>query len=341
MRIRKGAKSRQTTQLRMRVVYLFGAGATHAELANICEDRISDAGFLEKNSLLLASVSKRVCIAAKRDHDFTPKIRSLLSSTGLSNIELFISLLEDNHVPSASDIVQKLKAKLKKDILGRLRHRQERFYLHKALFEFHRMNKEEDLTGVISLNYDGLIDEAYELITGRKPNYCFSQDSSKDDSIPILKLHGGFDLKYREKKLPILAPGVNKNYLELPYSFVWGRALELLLDCDILRIVGCSLSQNDLGIVDLLFKAHIKRNNPPVLQIIEFDPENNRIREHFGFFPKVERALEIEGNLISDVAIRDPFKSSNPFKIWLKAKIERVMKVAEIEKTTYVKKILK
>src|SRR5258707_3831165 len=152
MRAPKAAKTRQATELRTRVVYLCGAGATHAELANICEDRMSDAGFLEKNSLLLASVSKRVCIAAKRDHDFTQRIRSLLSSTGLSNIELFISLLEDNHVPSTSDIVQKLKARLKKDILGRLKHRQDRFYLHKALFEFHRTNREEDLTGVISLN---------------------------------------------------------------------------------------------------------------------------------------------------------------------------------------------
>src|SRR6266567_897024 len=116
MKARTGARTRQTTTLRTRVVYLFGAGATHAELANTCEKHISDAEFLERNSLLLASVSKRVCAAAKRDGDFPQKIRSLLSPTGLSNIELFISLLEDNQVPSTPDIVRKMKAKLKKDI---------------------------------------------------------------------------------------------------------------------------------------------------------------------------------------------------------------------------------
>lgn len=279
-------------------------------------------------------------MGAKVDRDFSTRIRKLLSPAGLSNIELFISLLEENHIDSTADIVRKLKSRLKRDISDRLKRRQPRFYLHKALFEFHRSSVSEELTGAISLNYDRLVDEAYEAILGTKPNYCFSLHSVKNDPIPLLKLHGGFDLVYRDKNLPIVTPGVNKNYLDLPYSFVWGRALELILDCDVLRVIGCSLSQNDLGIVDLLFKAHIRRDDPPILQIIDFDPKDNRLKEHLGFFPKVECALDIEGNLISDVTIRDPTTGSNPFKIWLKAKIERTMKTAEIKKTTYVKKVL-
>ena len=107
-------------------------------------------------------------------------------------------------------------------------------------------------------------------------------------------------------------------------------------------MIGCSLNQNDVGIVDLLFKAHVNRTAPPpVLQLIDFDPENNRIREHFGFFPQIERALDIEGRLIGDVDIRDSSKGSNPFKIWLKAKIERAMKPEEIRKSRFLKRVLR
>ncbi len=154
-----------------------------------------------------------------------------------------------------------------------------------------------------------------------------------------MKLHGGFDLKYRNKKLSIINPGINKNYLELPYNFIWGRALELLIECDILRVIGCSLSQNDVGLVDLLFKAHLIRNQPLRIQLIDFDPPNNRIKENYGFLPKIETASDIEEGLISDPAIEKP-DIGNPFKIWLKAKIEETFNDNEIKKTRYLKRVL-
>lgn len=323
------------------VAYLFGAGATQAELSNYSPDKMSDANYLAKYSLLLASVSKRVCNDAKRDKDFTRQIHRLLSTAGLSNIELFVSLLEENQVDTAADIVDKLKSRIQKDILVRLKHRQEHFYLHKALFEFHKKKQaRETLIGIISLNYDRIIDEAYELVHRKKPNYCLSSPTARDDGIPLLKLHGGFDLEYRNKKLPIITPAVRKNYLRLPYNFIWGRALELLMDCEVLRVVGCSLSQNDLGLIDLLFKAHMSRKTPPIVQLINFDPVNNPVKENLGFFPRLQPATEIEGHLITDVNIRNELASVNPFKIWLRAKIERMMESAEIKKTTYVRKVL-
>jgi hypothetical protein len=232
-----------------------------------------------------------------------------------------------------------LKNRLQKDIVERLAKRRPRFCLHKALFELHELLKSETLLGVISLNYDDVVDEAYGEIFGDRPNYCLTSGGSTG-ALPLLKLHGGFALRYRQKPLPIITPGVDKNYLTLPYSFVWGRALELLLECDILRIVGCSLSQNDLGIIDLLFKAHTSRKVAPVLQIVDFDPEDNPIREHLGFFPNVETALNIEGRLIADVDIRRPDSGANPFKIWLKAKIEKHLKPPHIGRTKFIKKVV-
>ena len=89
------------------------------------------------------------------------------------------------------------------------------------------------------------------------------------------------------------------------------------------------------------------------MQIIDYDQPNNRVKQNFGFLPRIQTALEIEGiqtaqeiegdlegGLISDQTIEDPTTGSNPFKIWLKAKIERNMKMNEIKKTKYVKKVL-
>ena len=54
-----------------KVLYLFGAGATHAEIINSEAD--PDQGFKEKYDLLITDVSKRVI---KRAHDKIPWLRN-------------------------------------------------------------------------------------------------------------------------------------------------------------------------------------------------------------------------------------------------------------------------
>jgi hypothetical protein len=275
---------------RKKVLYLLGAGATHAELDNSYPERKLDGSFWAKKSLLLAAVSKRVCADARSKDEIPDHIERMIADTGLSNIELFFSLLEENRIPSTAAVIQKLKRKLETDIVDRLAPRRNRFHLHKALFEYHTKVEQEELLGVISLNYDDIVDEAIEEVFGQLPNYCLTSSSMGGASLPLLKLHGGFALRYRKKTLPIVTPGVRKNYLTLPYS-------------------------------------------------LDFDPENNGIREHFGFFRNVERALDIDGRLIGDIDIRDSSKGSNPFKIWLKAKTERMLGGSAIQKTRYIRRL--
>jgi hypothetical protein len=103
-----------------KIVYLFGAGATHAELVNLYPEKITDPIFLKKNGLLMGDVSKRVCIRAKDEKEyFSKRILKLFSSAGLSNIELFISLIEKNEIKS-DEIIERLKKLIKKDIMKRL-----------------------------------------------------------------------------------------------------------------------------------------------------------------------------------------------------------------------------
>ncbi len=338
--MKKHKKSDGRNQEPKKILYLLGAGATHAELVNSFPEKLQDTLTNEKNGLLMANVSKRVCSDAKNEGEFSKEIKRIISPAGLSNIELFISLIEKNKIRS-EDIVENLKNRIEKDINQRLRKpTRDKFCLHKSVLELHsKIETQEIIMGIVSLNYDNVIDEAYEEIIGNKPNYCL-YSSATDTGLPLLKLHGGFKLKYRDKKLPILTPGIDKNYLELPYNFIWGRALELLIDCDVLRVIGCSLSQNDMGLVDLLFKAQLVRKEPYVLQMIGYDPDNNNIKENYGFLPRIERALEIDGGIIGDQSIKDYTTGANPFQIWLKAKVERMLDDDAIDSSKNIKRVL-
>lgn len=225
------------------------------------------------------------------------------------------------------------------------RSRKSRFYLHKALFEFHAhlvTKDNEELIGVISLNYDDVLDQAYEQSYG-EPNYCFSleRDVRSSIKIPLLKLHGSFNWKRqiirgRDRTIEIIPLGANKNYLHAPYGFIWNRALEVLIECDTLRVVGCSLSQNDAHLVDLLFKAHLERDlrDEFEIEIISSDAEGERIRQNFGFFPGIRTLTKIEEPLIGDPG------PPNPFKTWLAIKSDRVLG-KNIERTRYLKKVVR
>jgi hypothetical protein len=326
-----------------KIAYLFGAGATHAEIMN-SEDSI-DENFIKKNGLLISDVSERVMESAQREKWFK-KHRKIFANKGMFNIELFISLLEINKIEE--DKIAYLKNLIQEDIKEILsKKRKNGFYLHKALFELHNHNelkKKEELLGIISLNYDDILDEAYRDQLTCEPYYCLTS-INRDNHIPLLKLHGSFnwqDIKIygKKTKVEIIPIGVNKNYLMPPYNFIWGQAYELLLKCDILRIIGCSLSQNDVGLIDLLFKAHKTKKMPIEIQIIDFQPMNghHHIKDNYGFLPNIIDPIGIENGLIADELIQKD--TGNPFKIWLQAKTRRVLKGSKIERTNYLKRLI-
>jgi hypothetical protein len=77
------------------------------------------------------------------------------------NIELLLSLIENSKIHRWEDKTRYLKGLVQKDIQARLtRSRRSRFYLHRALLEFHQRpetTKEEKLVALISLNYDKVV----------------------------------------------------------------------------------------------------------------------------------------------------------------------------------------
>ena len=112
---------------------MFGAGATHAELLAL------DPDLQPKEGLLISDVSTRVMLKASLDHDYLRDIEMVSGRAGSLNIELLISLIENSKVSQWSRKTDLLKKLIREDIAAVLSPaRTRRFFLHKALLEFHQ-----------------------------------------------------------------------------------------------------------------------------------------------------------------------------------------------------------
>ena len=320
------------------VVYLFGAGATHAELGLDSELEQKQQG------LLISNVSDRVIEKARRDTEYLKDLEMVSAVSGSLNIELLISLIENSKIHRWQEKTRSLKDLIEKDIKGVLTPSRTRtFHLHNGLLELHchpAMKEREEVIGLISLNYDDVLDKAYKAVLRTPPNYCFSLDTSAPSSKnpPLLKLHGSFNwnnqkIRGRRRTIEIIPFGSSKNYLHSPYSFIWNRSLETLIECDVLRVIGCSISPNDGHLIDLLFRAHLEKGTAFQIEIIDSEEAGENIQKNYGFFPKIKRLTEIEGNLIPE---RSPV---NPFRTWLKHKGHRVLK-GSISETRHLKAVI-
>jgi len=323
-----------------KIVYLFGAGATHAELMNLDPDLI-----VEERGLRIGDVSSRVIEKARRNKKYLKDVEIVSGTGGSLNIELLISLIENSKINNWAYKTSYLKKLVEKDIKAILTtHQIKQFYLHDALFELHeheRTMANEEVIGLISLNYDNVLDRAYKAVLRKQPNYCLSLEKNAPSikNIPLLKLHGSFSWKSqkirgKQRKIEIIPLGASKSYLHAPYSFIWNRALEILIESDMLRVIGCSLNPNDTHLIDLLFKAHLERPKAFDIEIIDFEDTGNEIRNNYGFFPQIKTWKELEGSSIPEPV------PVNPFKTWLKYKSIAMLGEENINGTQHLKKVV-
>lgn len=286
-----------------KIVYLFGAGATHAE--KLLQFRILKKGLNnieeKKFGLLARHVSKRVF---ERFIETNPIEAQYYGITKYSidepsgfdilehgDIELFISLVESLKTEISEKHAILLRRYFREDILKNIfiNNKQIIPQLNSSLIELHELNnKKEKILGFLTLNYDPIFEKSFKIKKikidyGVAVNNQGSMDftSKSDKQYLLLKLHGSFDwyLKPDINKISIssgdkaedslwIPPRLNKEYLNYPYNLIHGKAFELLRQCDILRIVGCSLNQNDTGLISLLFRTQKLRNRPYSIEII-------------------------------------------------------------------------
>lgn len=137
----------------------------------------------------------------------------------------------------------------------------------------------ETLLGILTLNYDDFIEKAAQQVFDWKDADLDFHKPRNSEQPLLLKLHGSFFwkdewplLRCTDAKDPLWIPsGIQKRKDHYPFNILWGIARNVL-DCDILRIIGCRLGPNDWGLISLIFSTyHANHNNrePYSIEIID------------------------------------------------------------------------
>jgi len=323
------------------VVYLFGAGATQAELnyqsydVNLLMRDNSDTG--------LPGVCSRIMKAVRLDKQLSWLYKATKSASQI-DIEQLISLLEELNLERYRKAAEKLRELYYLDILRQLM-RTQVFNMPKlsmSLFELHQNEELENievLTGIISLNHDYLLETACQKIfEGVNLGVDFTSaifDFNKE-APPIIKLFGSFNWKSGERiqifkcerskppdrELLWIPPTIAKEARSYPFNKLMGKAYELLmLKCDILRIIGCSLNQNDWKVISLLFKTQcIRRDKCFDIELIQGREAGEDTKQRLGYLRNVKTIAELEGSF-TDYFDQDQ-EPDNPYEDWLRRTIE-------------------
>ncbi|MBA2725956.1 MAG: SIR2 family protein, partial [Actinobacteria bacterium] len=232
--------------------------------------------------------------------------------------------------------------------------------LYAVLLDMHEVPRAgEQLGGFLTLNYDTFLEHAIEQILERAVDYGVRVDGSDGhdaaDAIPVLKLHGSFSWRHtwpievaEESDAGLwIPPGIRKAKSDYPFTSIWGAARELL-DCDVLRIIGCNLGPNDWDLVSLLFTTMHGRasGRPYEIEVVSWPEDASRIRVAFPYL-NVRSLLEIPeigAQFVAEVLGGEPKefsnldepereravkaangKIANPFEHWLRLKGELML----------------
>lgn len=317
-----------------KVVYLFGAGATLAEW----QFEIGEKG----DNLSLGSVSETVINEAKGKKEFE-ELLSDIPTDGIRDIEHYISLLESVRTKKYFDLVEFLRSSFCRNIQNNLLSKGKPINptLTKALLEMHSVIKDDEiLAGAISLNYDNLLDRAFneiykEIDYGIKCSCENGNYTINEKKTPLIKLHGSFNWKRgahcividelqaqsaEQSEMVWIPPSVEKELDSYPYNLLWGKAFELL-NCDILRIIGCNLSQNDWGLISLLFNSQLKHGGDYKIELIRSQKGGIETKKNHGYLKNVDVLGDLE-NCEDLVDPDDPDVSpENVYYSWLRAKL--------------------
>lgn len=258
------------------IVYLVGAGATQAEIDHLGAQpvnllmRDNDTG-----EGLSSRILRRSGASARpfRTEDNAVDIEKLISLLGASGVTKHTGLAEKMRRRYFDDIRRSLVAA--KVIAAP--------ELAIALLEMHKNTRfrrtVETLTGILTTNHDGLLQIASQRVYGAV-NLGFPFVSGEyavagSSSIPwLLQLHGSFTWTFG---LPIevrrlrrgsrycpdtvwLPPTILKESKAYPFNKLAALGYALLVDhCDVLRVVGSSLTQNDWNVLSMIFNAQRHR----------------------------------------------------------------------------------
>lgn len=340
--------------LAKRVVYLWGAGATQAEISYLGARPIN---LLMRSSEELGEgvssrVMERVGNIIRIDSDLGVDIEKLISLLASSGMAKYVKSAENVRAAYFEEICRNLvEAKIS-----------DQPSLALGLFQMHKRPRfresVEILTGMITTNHDGLLQVAsQEIFGGVNLGFPFSSTDyiplGDDLAPPILQLHGSFSweldtpikvLRLRDNSrysadAVWLPPSILKEAKNYPFNKMMGHAYELLSKkCDVLRIVGCSLTQNDWNILSLIFGAQRHKENfggsAFQIELITSHSRGKEIRDDCSYLRNVKPIGDLPEGRLADYKEKDhrdlPADMKNSFAYWLGQKIEHHYRNGEL-----------
>lgn len=258
-----------------RIVYLWGAGASQAEVSYVGDP----VNLLMRDSDRFGEgISTR--IIAKLPEPW----RSRFTTNKGTDVEKLISLLGASNVHEHTDIAERLRKfyfeEIANDVVSTGIATNPTLAI--ALMSLHAnadFANREALTAVVTTNHDGILQLASDKVWGSlEIGVPFqSTDVTADVSgkvPPVLQIHGSFtwtfDLPLKVSFLATtptyspdavwIAPTIAKESKVYPFNKLAAVTYEKLSrECDVLRVVGSSLTQNDWNILSLIFSAQQHR----------------------------------------------------------------------------------
>jgi hypothetical protein len=324
-----------------RVVYLWGAGATHAEAQRL-GSRVS---LLMRDSDTQEGITTRILRRTKALSSYGGE------TAGNVDIEKLISLLAASGSQAHAELADRMRENYFFELRTSLREAGVLNNPHLAtqLLTMHgswRFRREvEVLRGIITTNHDGLLQLASQKILGAI-NLGFefiSTDFTQSGAAPpILQLHGSFTWQFGTPTKVSrftrrssydgtlwIPPTILKESKSFPYNKLSGLAYELLVrNCDVLRVIGTSLTQNDWNILSLIFNAqrHLEQNGvePFIIELIMPQNTGEQIKRDCAYLKNVfSIGFLTEGNFAeykNPDEIAADSDLMNPFAYWLSEK---------------------
>lgn len=292
-----------------KVVYLIGAGGSHACIRAVGSTRgilMSDLG---------GELAEKVRELVLNDQEFgalAGVVNEVVDES--ADIEHLITFFDESPASSHRRFAEELRrifeTVLKSKLVAiEMELGPHRASLYSALLDMYNIKGlEERIKGILTLNYDDYIESAVHEVYGQADQVDVEPGrrlGGPENGWRLLKLHGSFgwadawpisrrDMASQSRPLWI-PPGIRKGKERYPFNLVWGLAREVL-DCDVVRVIGCRLGPSDWDLISLLFgtrHANSGRDRAYSIEIIDSPWRAERLKESYPYLD-VKSILEID-----------------------------------------------
>ena len=291
------------------VVYLIGAGGSHACIKAVGSPRgilMSDLG---------GELAGKVKELVEKDEEFASLagvVNEVVDES--ADIEHLITFFDESPASSHRRFAEQLRRIFEKVLKSKLVEIETelgpaRASLYSALLDMYTVEGfEEELKGILTLNYDDYIESAVYEIYGQSDQVDVEPGrrlGGTENGWRLLKLHGSFGWAdawpiarqtMSGSALPLwIPPGIRKGKERYPFNLVWGLARDVL-NCDVVRVIGCRLGPSDWDLISLLFgtrHANSSRDRPYRIEIIDSPWRAEQLKASYPYLD-VKSILEIE-----------------------------------------------